>query len=484
MQPSLAAPHPAPITSSTRGPPRLLVVDDEPDACEALRVLLETEGYWVTTATTASRALAGVVSESYDLLLVDVAMPGTDGITLCREVAEVRPTLPVVLVTAHSDPATLTRALRAGARDFLTKPLEVDALLSTLGRLLGRQSARLAPSRGRVVEGTGRPFELGLACLVGESDGMLKVRKLIVDLSGSLASVLIQGETGTGKEIIAHALHLTSRLSAGPFIALNCAAIPAGLLESELFGHARGAFTDARSAKKGLLAQADGGTLLLDEVTELPLPMQPKLLRALQERTVRPLGGHQEIPFNCRLITAANQDLDREIEAKRFREDLFYRLDVVRIAVPPLRARGADILLLALHFLERFSGGPRGVASLSEAAAAKLLTYTWPGNVRELENCVARAVALSGSAELTVADLPERIQRFEVAEHLPPGSRPHEVVPIDSLFDAEMRHVLRAVEFFGGDKTRAATALRIDRRTLYRRLERYEAMKTRRRSAD
>jgi two-component system response regulator HydG len=348
---------------------------------------------------------------------------------------------------------------------------------------LGRQSDKPV-SRGPVVEGTGRLFEFGLARLVGDSEEMQKVRKLIVDLSKSVASVLIQGETGTGKEIIAHALHATSRLSAGPFIALNCAAMPAGLLESELFGHARGAFTDAKSAKKGLLLQADGGTLLLDEIGELPLSMQPKLLRALQERTVRPIGEHQEVPFNCRLIAAANQDLEREVEAKRFREDLFYRLDVVRIAVPPLRARGADILLLALRFLEGFSSGSPGVASLSEAAAAKLLTYNWPGNVRELENCMARAVALSGSAELTLADLPEKIQRFELAEDLLAASLPEETAPIGSLFDAEMRHVLRAVEFFGGDKARAATLLRIDRRTLYRRLERYEAIKARARSAD
>jgi len=446
-----------------------------------MRALLETEGYWVTTTTTARRALAGVANESYDLMLADVAMPGTDGITLCQEVAGVCPTLPVVLVTAHSDTATLTRALRAGARDFLTKPLDADALLGTVARLLGRQSERPGPTPG--VEGPVRPFEFGLGCLVGESEEVQQVRKLIVDLSESVASVLIQGETGTGKEIIAHALHATSRLRAGPFIALNCAAMPAGLLESELFGHARGAFTDAKSAKKGLLLQADGGTLLLDEVGELPLSMQPKLLRALQERTVRPIGEHREVPFNCRLIAAANQDLELEVEAKRFREDLFYRLDVVRIAVPPLRTRGADILLLALHFLAHFSGGSRGVPSLSEAAAAKLLAYDWPGNVRELQNCIARAVALSHCAELSLADLPEKIQRFELAEDSP-ASVPDETDPIGSLFDAEMRHVLRAIEFVGGDKARAARLLRIDRRTLYRRLERYEALKARARSAD
>ncbi len=464
-----------PDASSTREPPRLLVVDDDPDACESIRVLLEKEGYSVTT-TTARQALAGVVHGDYDLMLADVAMPGTDGITLCQEVAGLRPALPVMLIGGRSDTATLTRALRAGARDFLTKPVDAAALRSAVARLLGRRSDR-TPSSALALGRTPRALALGLACVVGESDEMQRVRSLILDLSDSVASVLIEGETGTGKEVIAQALHATSRLSAGPFVALNCAAMPAGLLESELFGHARGAFTDARVAKKGLLLQANGGTLLLDEVGELPLIMQPKLLRALQERTVRPLGEHQEVPFDCRLIAAANQNLEREVEAKRFREDLFYRLDVVRVSVPPLRARGADILLLALHFLERFAGDRPGVASLSEAAAAKLLTYSWPGNVRELENCVARAVALSRSAELTVKDLPEKIQRFELAE-VTPAERPSEPAePIGSLFDAEMRHVLRAVKLLGGDKTRAATLLGIDRRTLYRRLERYEATK-------
>jgi two-component system response regulator HydG len=302
---------------------------------------------------------------------------------------------------------------------------------------------------------------------------MRKVRRLVLDLADSVASVVIQGETGTGKEIIAHALHSTSALSAGPFIALNCAAMPAGLLETELFGHARGAFTDAKTAKKGLLLQAEGGTIFLDEIGELPLLMQPKLLRALQERSVRPVGDHHEIPFNCRIIAAANQDLELEVKAKRFREDLYYRLDVVRITVPPLRARGDDVLLLAEHFLKRFVGRSRRVVTLSDAVATKLLNYGWPGNVRELENCMERAVALARADELTVDDLPERIRQFKpsASERLPSDVPAGEVT---SLFDAERDHVLRAVEQFGGNKTRAAAILGIDRRTLYRRLERYE----------
>jgi DNA-binding NtrC family response regulator len=456
----------------TRGPPHILVVDDEPDICDLMRHQLEAEGYIVTTAATAHDALERIVSQTYDLMLTDVTMPEMDGIALCQKVAGVRPGLPIVLITGRSDTQTVTRALRVGVRDFLTKPLESGALIASVTHLVGRPEPQLSSAISAEI--AGQPSELRLAGLLGESEAMRSVRRLVLDLCESVASVVIQGETGAGKEIVAHALHSTSRLSGGPFIALNCAAMPAGLLESELFGHARGAFTDAKTAKRGLLLQAEGGTLLLDEISELPLLMQPKLLRALQERTVRPIGEHREIPFNCRIIAAANQDLELEVKAKRFREDLFYRLDVVRIAVPPLRARGADILLLARHFLGRFVSRSRRVVTLSEPAAAMLLAYDWPGNVRELENCIERAVALARSDELTVDDLPDRIRDFRAAFAAPPlrdGVAPTDVT---SLFDAEREHVLKAVEQFGGNKTRAAAILGIDRRTLYRRLVRYE----------
>jgi two-component system, NtrC family, response regulator HydG len=457
----------------TRGPPHILVVDDEPDICDLMRHQLEAEGYAVTTAVTAHDALERIVSQSYDLMLADVTMPEMDGIALCQKVAGVRPGLPIVLITGRSDIQTVTRALRVGVRDFLTKPLDSGELIGSVTRLVGHPE----PQRSSAImtEVGAQPSELRLAGLLGESEAMRTVRRLILDLCESVASVVIQGETGAGKEIIAHALHSTSRLSGGPFIALNCAAMPAGLLESELFGHARGAFTDAKTAKKGLLLQAEGGTLLLDEISELPLLMQPKLLRALQERTVRPIGEHREIPFNCRIIAAANQDLELEVKAKRFREDLFYRLDVVRIAVPPLRARGADILLLAQHFLSRFVSRSRRVMTLSEPAAAKLLAYDWPGNVRELENCMERAVALARSDELTADDLPERIRRGQPTPVALPHAGDVAATDVTSLFDAEREHVLRAVEQFGGNKTRAAAILGIDRRTLYRRLVRYEA---------
>jgi DNA-binding NtrC family response regulator len=462
-----------PNTLSTKAPPHILIVDDEPDACELMRHILEQEGYTVSTETTALGALERVVSRTYELMLTDVTMPEMDGIALCQKVAAVRPGLPIVMITGRADMDTITRALRVGVKDFLTKPLEAGALLGAVARIVGHPAEEQRSSE-LPHEFAGQPSELRLAGLLGESDAMRKVRSLVLDLAESVASVVIQGETGTGKEIIAHALHSTSSLSAGPFIALNCAAMPSGLLESELFGHARGAFTDAKTAKKGLLLQAEGGTIFLDEIGELPLAMQPKLLRALQERTVRPVGEHHELPFNCRIIAAANQDLEVEVKAKRFREDLYYRLDVVRITVPPLRARGGDVLLLAQHFLKRFVGRSRRVVTLSEAVTAKLLSYSWPGNVRELENCMERAVALARTDELTLEDLPERILQFKAtAAERPPSEVPS--AEVTSLFDAERDHVLRAVEQFGGNKTRAAAILGIDRRTLYRRLERYES---------
>ncbi|HEX2876700.1 MAG TPA: sigma-54 dependent transcriptional regulator [Polyangiaceae bacterium] len=448
-------------------------MDDEPDACALMRHVLEQVGYTVTTETTALGALERVVGRAYDLMLTDVSMPEMDGIALCRKTAAVRPGLPIVLITGRADMVTVTRALRVGVRDFLTKPLEAGALLGAVTRIVGHPAQRRASELP--LEVAGQPSELKLAGLLGESEAMRKVRRLVVDLADSVASVVIQGETGTGKEIIAQALHATSPLSAGPFIALNCAAMPSGLLETELFGHGRGAFTDAKTAKKGLLLQADGGTLFLDEIGELPLLMQPKLLRALQERTVRPVGEHHEIPFNCRIIAAANQDLEAEVKAKRFREDLFYRLDVVRITVPPLRARDNDVLLLANHFLTRFVGRSRRVVTLSSAVAAQLLRYGWPGNVRELENCMERAVALARTDELSLEDLPERVRHGVTPS--PGDVSPSDLPPseLTSLFDAEREHVLRAVEQFGGNKTRAASLLGIDRRTLHRRLERYES---------
>jgi DNA-binding NtrC family response regulator len=306
------------------------------------------------------------------------------------------------------------------------------------------------------------------AQLIGSSQAMQHVLEVIVRVAASDAPVLVQGETGVGKELIARRLHETSRRKEGPFVAINCAAIPAPLLESELFGHARGAFTDARSERVGLFVQAKHGTLFLDEIAELPLEIQPKLLRALQERTVRPVGGNTEVPFDARIVAASNSDLKDEVEEGRFRKDLYYRINVVRIVVPALRERDGDVLELAQHFLAQHAvrSGTTPIG-LSPEVARKLMDYAWPGNVRELENCIARSVAFARFRELMVEDLPETL-RFHQSER-PPISVKDELEVV-TLKEFELRYVLRVLTLFGGNKSRAARVLGIDRRTLLRKM--------------
>jgi two-component system response regulator HydG len=283
--------------------------------------------------------------------------------------------------------------------------------------------------------------------------------------------VLITGESGTGKEMIARALHQRSRRASGPFVAVNCAAVPETLLESELFGHAKGAFTDAKTARAGLFLQANGGTLFLDEIGDMGLGLQPKLLRALQERTIRPLGGDHEIPVDVRVLAATNRDLESAVEEGRFREDLFYRINVVHLALPPLRARGGDVLILAQHALTRFArAADKPVTSISPAAAEKLLAYDWPGNVRELHNAIERAVALTRYNEITVEDLPDRIREHKSSHVIVAGDDPDQ---LPTMEEVEKRYVLRVFEAVHGNKALAARILGFDRKTLYRKLERY-----------
>jgi DNA-binding NtrC family response regulator len=298
------------------------------------------------------------------------------------------------------------------------------------------------------------------------------VYDLVARIADTDVSVLITGESGTGKEVIARALHQGGRRASGPFVAVNCSAMPEALLESELFGHTRGAFTDAREARTGLFVQAKGGTLLLDEIGEMPLALQPKLLRALQERKVRPVGANVEIPFDARIVAATNRDLEEAIEAKRFREDLFFRLNVIQLALPPLRSRQADVLPLAQHFLTTFARrAHRDMTGIAPAAAEKLVAYSWPGNVRELQNCLERAVTLARFEQIVVDDLPEKVRDHRASHVLVTSDDPAELVPMEEV---ERRYILRVLEAVGGNKTAAARILGIERKTLYRKLERWE----------
>jgi DNA-binding NtrC family response regulator len=309
--------------------------------------------------------------------------------------------------------------------------------------------------------------------LIGSSAAIQTVYDLLGRIADSAATVLITGESGTGKEVAARALHERGPRKGRPFVAINCSAVPETLLESELFGHARGAFTDARVARAGLLLQATGGTLLLDEIGDMPIALQPKLLRALQERTLRPVGGDEEMPFDVRVIATTNRDLHALVEEGRFREDLYFRINVIHVELPPLRARGGDVLLLAQHFIDVHAArAGKHVAGLSPPAAEKLLAYSWPGNVRELQNCIERAIALTRHERIGVEDLPETVRAYKRSHVLIATDDPSELV---SLAEVERRYVLRVLEAAGGNKTSAAHILGVTRKTLYRKLEEYGA---------
>jgi len=443
---------------------RVLVGDDEQSMCEAIVDGLTPRGFDVRWETSPEAALAGLDAVETDVVLTDLNMRGMDGLALCERVVASRPDLPVVVITAFGSLETAIGAIRAGAYDFITKPVKMDALAVALARAIQHRFLREEVKRLRGLVGDAQRFE----GMIGESPAIGKIRQLLERVLDSDASVLVTGESGTGKEIVAKTLHRHGRRRERPFVAINCAAMPEQLLESELFGHARGAFTDARSARTGLFVQANGGTLLLDEIGDLPLALQPKLLRALQERTVRPIGGNEEVPFDVRVVSTTNRDLQSAVEEERFRQDLFFRINVIHVEMPPLRARGGDVLLLAQHFLVHYAAkAGKQVTGLSAQAAERLLAYAWPGNVRELQNSMERAVALTRYDHITVDDLPEKIRAYRSSHVLIAADDPSELVPLE---EAERRYILRVVEAVAGNKTLAARLLGIGRKTLYRKL--------------
>ena len=443
---------------------RVLVVDDEQSMCEALAAGLAPRGFTVQWETSAEAGLALLETLDADVLHTDLNMRGMDGLALCERIVANRPDLPVVVITAFGSLETAIAAIRAGAYDFITKPVKMDALAVALARAVQHRTLGEEVKRLRQLVGETQRFEE----LLGDSPVMRRLQQLLERVADSDASVLVTGESGTGKEVVAKALHRRGRRQLGPLVAINCAAMPEPLLESELFGHVRGAFTDARTARTGLCVQANGGTLLLDEIGDLPLALQPKLLRALQERRVRPVGGSEEVPFDVRLVATTNRDLESAVEEGDFREDLYFRINVIRVETPPLRARGNDVLLLAQHFLVHFAGkAEKNVTGLSPPAAERLLAYAWPGNVRELQNAMERAVALTQYEQITVDDLPEKIRAYRPSHVLLAADDPSELVPLEEM---ERRYILRVMEAVGGNRTLAAKVLRIGRKTLYRKL--------------
>ena len=446
--------------------PRILVIDDDLDTCELVTMGVRRHGFEAGAVTNSEDAITAIQDSDFDAVLCDVHLNGEDGLELCSRIVESRPDLPVVIVTGHGDFDVAVGAIRAGAYDFVNKPVRIDQLILTLERATEHRQLRREVKRLRAeVDSAARVDDL-----IGESRPMRRVYELIAQLGDGESTVLITGESGTGKELVARAIHRKSRRADGPFIAINCAAMPASLLESELFGHVRGAFTDAKRSREGLFVQASNGTLFLDEIGEMAIEMQAKLLRVLQERRVRPVGGDTEIEFDSRIISATNRDLEEEVSEGRFREDLFYRINVINIPVPPLRSRGSDILLLAQAFLEQFAQqADKGVQGISAAAAQKLRDYDWPGNVRELENCLERAVTLTRFDEITVEDLPEALRNYQPRSMVIPGDDPEQM---PTLEETERRYICRVLDAVKWNKSHAARVLGMDRRTLYRKIDR------------
>lgn len=427
---------------------RVLVVDDEPSICKALSVVLERLGFRVSTAQDGYGALTKFRRDVHDLVIADLKMPGMSGIDLLREIKRISPRTPVVLLTAYGTVEGAVEAMKEGAFDFLQKPFTPEVLKEVVSRALRPREEGQAK---------GRP-------IITQSQAMLELLDVAKAVARSSAPVLITGESGTGKELLARYIHEQSPRASGPFVAINCAALPEGLLESELFGYERGSFTGAVSQKKGKFELAHGGTILLDEISEMPLALQAKLLRVLQEGEVDRLGGLRPIPVDVRPIATSNRDLPELIRQGKFREDLYFRLNVVHLKLPPLRERPEDIPLLAEYFLEKYSrqnGKP--LEGFIPEALRRLTEYPWPGNVRQLENVIHRAVLLARGPLVRPEDL---IMDEEMASEAPLGAGL-------SLKEMERRLILDTLRRCGGNRTQAARILGVSVRTIRNKLKEY-----------
>jgi DNA-binding NtrC family response regulator len=453
---------------------RVLVVDDDRLTLKLLDKALGLAGYEVVQAGSGEQALEAARAGLFDGALVDIRMPGMTGLEVLRELKRLDPAVDVIMTTAHPDVDTAVEALREGAYDYIQKPFNLDELRHRVGRMVERRLLRgeVRSLRTRLGE------ELPTRELVAVSPSMVRVQEMITRVAATDSPVLIEGESGTGKEVVAAAIHRQSPRCRGPFMPVNCGAIPPDLVESEFFGHLRGAFSGATSDTLGLFRAADRGTIMLDEVTELPKPLQAKLLRVLQEKEVRPVGSTKSYAVDVRVIAATNRRIADAVRDGILREDLLYRLDVVRIALPALRERKADLPALVAHCLrqmnERFG---REIRAVSPAAMAALEAYDFPGNIRELENILERAYALGATHEITPDDLPALAGLANrapaapaVAASAPPGPDGEPQGELPRLAELERELITRALRIHGGDKRRVATALGMSHRTLYRRL--------------
>jgi DNA-binding NtrC family response regulator len=446
----------------------VLIVDDEDTTRSLCRDVVADAGLRTRTASTTEQALEILDQSPVDIVITDLRVPHMGGLELLKKIRESYPQTAVMVLTQYGTIESAVEATKMGAADYITKPFHIPELRSKLDRMVRLLEA---DNENRVLRETLRSRP-GFAGLIGVSPKMQRVYKLIEKVSQHAYPVLILGESGTGKELVARSIHFSGVRRNKPFVPVDCSALVPTLIEAELFGYVKGAYTGAVHNKQGLMETADTGTLFLDEIGELPIDLQAKLLRAIQEKEIRPVGGTDRVPVASRVITATNRDLEAMIRQNTFRQDLFFRLNVVQIKLPPLRERKTDIPILISAFLEKRSAEYDRAYSFSEEAMTQMLSYDWPGNVRELENAVERATALSSGPIIDVVDLPSNV-RYAAAQRVPP---PDQILPLEEL---ERRAILHAMEEASGDKLHAARLLKIGKTTLYRKLKQYDAAQKR-----
>lgn len=448
----------------------LLIVDDESAIRDSCREVAETLGFTAFVAASAEDACQTLENRNVDLVLLDLRMPSVNGLDLLQEIKRRHPEALVVIMTGYASVHSAVQAMKAGAFDYISKPFTFEELRLVLDRV----AAHLKLSTENRLLRESLRNKNGFGALVGRAPEMEKLYRIIAKASNSSHPVLILGESGTGKELVARSIHYCGSYRDRPFVPVDCGSLAPTLIESELFGYVRGAFTGAVRSKDGLLATANGGTVFLDEIGELPIDLQSKLLRALQEKEIRPLGSTRAMPVDVRILAATNRDLEAAVQQGTFRRDLYFRLNVLTLRIPPLRERKQDIPLLAGQILERVTRTTGVHRNISDDALRRMLDYDWPGNVRELENCLERACALSSSATLQISDLPTTLRNMDASHY--PVVRPGNGHGIVSLAELEKRAIIQAIEQLHGDKLEAARQLGIGKTTLYRKLKEYGAI--------
>lgn len=441
-------------------PANILIVDDDREIISSIKRMLKKEEYTIFSAIDGESGLEIIEGNDIDIALVDYQMPGMNGIELLKQLKEVSPEIEVIIITGYGTIQSAIEAMKLGAYDYITKPIDITELRRTLRHINEKQELIVENLRLREELRTKSSYN----GIVGQSPSMVAMYRTIIKASERNTSVLIQGESGTGKEVVARAIHTASPRSAQPFVVIDCSSVSIQVIESELFGHVKGAFTNAFAAKKGLLEEAEGGTVFIDEVTEIPLDTQSTFLRVLQEREIRRVGSNRPTPIDVRVIAATNRNISQEIEQGQFRLDLFYRLNVIPIMVPPLKERLEDIPLLIRHFMEEFRTTQGQFESISREALAVLMGYPWPGNVRELRNVIERIFVLNRGETIETAHLP-----VELMEAVPPAK----AMCSGKLSDIEKQAILHALKTADGDRIRAAKILDIGKSTLYRKLKTY-----------